>query len=116
MTIASPLRGPKSTEGGGFAAAHFQRAAQATGPPLRPKGATAARHIVRLRLIVDIVASLMRDTPAMLRELNVAGQRYQAVLPAADSHGRNGFGCPRKFERHAGDAPRRPGAAGTIDV
>jgi len=43
MTVASPLRGPKSPEGGGFAATHLPRAAQATGPPLRPQGCCASR-------------------------------------------------------------------------
>ncbi len=38
-----PAARATSTEGGGFAAAHFRRAAQATGPPLRPPGCSASR-------------------------------------------------------------------------
>ena len=42
MTAASPLRGPKSIEGGGCAAAHLRGAPRkATGPLLRPPGRCA---------------------------------------------------------------------------
>ena len=44
VSAAGPLRGPgEDKEGGGFAAAHLRRAAQATGPLLRPPGCCASR-------------------------------------------------------------------------
>ena len=44
MTVTSPLRGPKSTKGGGFAAAHFRRAAQGYG------AAPPASRVLRIAL------------------------------------------------------------------
>ena len=41
--MASPLREPKSTEGGGFAAAHFLARRAGYGAALRPQGCCASR-------------------------------------------------------------------------
>ena len=54
MTMTSPLRGPKSPEGGGFAAAHFlaRRAGYGAAPPA-PRVLRIALRTTALRAALD---------------------------------------------------------------
>ena len=88
MTMTSPLRGPKNSEGGGFAAAHFpaRRACYGAAPP--------APRVLRIAL----------------RATAPAGLPLSPETTAAPGPGRAGRpGLPPRCARRAN--PRRGGAS-----
>ena len=96
MTAASPLRGPKSIEGGGFAAAHLR------GAPRRLRGRSSG-----LKGALRRFAPAMAMRPPLTPETSAAPGAGRAVRPRA---------CPgqaRGAQARRGGRLRIPGRQGT---
>jgi hypothetical protein len=110
MTMTSPLRGPKSPEGGGFAAAHFpaRRACYGAAPPA-PRVLRIALRATALRAALGPgdhcgpwarKSGQARPAPALARGAQIPAVAGAPGLPDARERGELAFDSHKERENY----------------